>query len=135
MSSPSIDTQYRLRENLTAESGRIFLTGTQALVRLLLSQRRADRARGLNTVGFVTGYRGSPLLGVDITMCRADERLNVHQVSLLPPVDEDLGATTVMGTLQARVRQDKIADGVIAMWYCKGPCVDRAVDALHHGNA
>ncbi|MGB3290722.1 MAG: pyruvate ferredoxin oxidoreductase, partial [Burkholderiaceae bacterium] len=135
MSSPSIDTQYRLDENLTAESGRIFLTGTQALVRLLLSQRRRDRARGLNTAGFVTGYRGSPLAGVDMAMWRAKKPLDEHQVSFLPSINEDLGATIVMGTQQAGTRDDKTVDGVFAMWYGKGPGVDRAGDALHHGNA
>ncbi|UYO94287.1 indolepyruvate ferredoxin oxidoreductase family protein [Pollutimonas sp. M17] len=135
MSSPSIDTQYRLDENLTAESGRIFLTGTQALVRLLLSQRRADRARGVNTAGFVTGYRGSPLAGVDLAMWRAKKPLDEHQISFLPSINEDLGATIVMGTQQAGVREDKTVDGVFAMWYGKGPGVDRAGDALHHGNA
>ncbi len=135
MSSPSLDTQYRLDENLTATSGRIFLTGTQALVRLLLSQRRADRARGLNTAGFVTGYRGSPLAGVDMAMWRARKQLDEHQVNFLPSINEDLGATIVMGTQQAGIRDDRTVDGVFAMWYGKGPGVDRAGDALHHGNA
>jgi indolepyruvate ferredoxin oxidoreductase len=135
MSSPAIDAQYRLDENLTATSGRIFLTGTQALVRLLLAQRRADRARGMNTAGFVTGYRGSPLAGVDMAMWRAKNELDQHQISFLPSINEDLGATIVMGTQQAGTRDDRTVDGVFAMWYGKGPGVDRAGDALHHGNA
>lgn len=130
-----VDSQYQLADNLTATSGRIFLTGTQALVRMLLAQRRADRARGLNTAGFVTGYRGSPLAGVDQAMWRAANALDEHDVTFLPSINEDLGATIVMGTQQAGVREDKTVDGVFAMWYGKGPGVDRAGDALHHGNA
>lgn len=135
MSTPIIDTQYQLAHNLTASSGRVFLTGTQALVRMLLAQRRSDQRRGLNTAGFVTGYRGSPLAGVDLAMWRSKELLDAHQISFLPAINEDLGATIVMGTQQAGVRDDRCVDGVFGMWYGKGPGVDRAGDALHHGNA
>src|SRR5690554_5833715 len=136
MPSPiAVDSQYQLSHNLTATSGRVFLTGTQALVRMLLAQRRADRERGLNTAGFVTGYRGSPLGGVDQAMWRAQASLDENQVSFLPSINEDLGATIVMGTQQAGTRDDRTVDGVFAMWYGKGPGVDRAGDALHHGNA
>src|SRR3546814_1344953 len=110
MPVPTLDTQYRLDENLTATSGRIFLTGTQALLRMLLAQRRADRARGLNTAGFVTGYRGSPLAGVDMAMWRARKHLDEHQVSFLPSINEDLGATIVMGTQQAGTREARTVD-------------------------
>src|SRR3546814_18675690 len=96
---------------------------------MLLAQRRADRARGLNTAGFVTGYRGSPLAGVDMAMWRARKQLDEHQVSFLPSINEDLGATIVMGTQQAGTRDDRTVDGVFAMWYGKGPGVDRAGDA------
>ncbi|MGB6106207.1 MAG: indolepyruvate ferredoxin oxidoreductase family protein [Pusillimonas sp.] len=130
-----MDTRYQLDDNLTATTGRIFLTGTQALVRMLLAQRRADQARGLNTAGFVTGYRGSPLAGVDMAMWRAQPQLDEHQISFLPAINEDLGATIVMGTQQAGVRDDRKVDGVFAMWYGKGPGVDRAGDAIHHGHA
>src|SRR3546814_460472 len=84
---------------------------------------------------FVTGYRGSPLAGVDMAMWRARKQLDEHQVSFLPSINEDLGATIVMGTQQAGTRDDRTVDGVFAMWYGKGPGVDRAGDALHHGNA
>lgn len=130
-----IATQYQLSDNLTATSGRVFLTGTQALVRMLLAQRRADQGRGLNTAGFVTGYRGSPLGGVDMAMWRAQALLDQNDISFLPAINEDLGATMIMGTQQAGVRKDKNVDGVFGMWYGKGPGVDRAGDALHHGNA
>ncbi|MCC2597044.1 indolepyruvate ferredoxin oxidoreductase family protein [Pusillimonas sp. MFBS29] len=135
MAQPLIDQDYQLDDNLTAGTGRIFLTGTQALVRMLLSQQRADQARGLNTAGFVTGYRGSPLGGVDMAMWRAQSLLEQHHISFLPSINEDLGATMVMGTQQAGVRDDRQVDGVFAMWYGKGPGVDRAGDAIHHGHA
>ncbi len=135
MPAPHIDTQYRLSDNLTATSGRIFLTGTQALVRMLLAQRRSDERHGLNTAGFVTGYRGSPLAGVDLAMWRAQGLLEKNCVSFLPAINEDLAATIVMGTQHAGVRDDRRVDGVFGMWYGKGPGVDRAGDALHHGNA
>lgn len=129
------DRQYALEDSLTATEGRIFLTGTQALVRLLRSQRDADRAAGLNTAGFVTGYRGSPLGGVDMAMWRAHTLLDANQIRFLPAVNEDLAATMVMGTQQAGEREDRKVDGVFALWYGKGPGLDRAGDALHHGNA
>ncbi|OZI40769.1 pyruvate ferredoxin oxidoreductase [Bordetella genomosp. 1] len=132
---PHLDTDYQLSDNLTREAGRIFLTGTQALVRMVLAQRRADAARGLNTAGFVSGYRGSPLGGVDMAMWKAQKALDAHQVTFMPGINEDLAATAVMGTQQAGMRDDRKVDGVFALWYGKGPGVDRAGDALHHGNA
>jgi len=133
--TPQIDLGYQLNDNLVRESGRVFLTGTQALVRILLTQRRLDRQRGLNTAGFVSGYRGSPLGGVDQAMWKAQSVLDAHQVRFLPGINEDMAATAVMGTQQAGVRADRTVDGVFALWYGKGPGVDRAGDALHHGNA
>lgn len=135
MTDTTIDLDYRLDQNLSATSGRIFLTGTQALVRMLLSRKRADAAAGLHTAGFVTGYRGSPLAGVDTTMWRHREALDAHKVSFMPAINEDLAATIVMGTQQAGARADREVDGVFAMWYGKGPGVDRAGDAIHHGHA
>src|SRR5699024_2788766 len=135
MSAPVINTDYQLSDNLTATSGRIFLTGTQALLRMLLTQKRQDIRNGLNTAGFVTGYRGSPLGGVDMTLWRNQPLLDKHDVRFLPAINEDLAATIVMGTQQAGMRNDRTVDGVFSMWYGKGPGVDRAGDALHHGNA
>lgn len=135
MSAPVINTDYQLSDNLTATSGRIFLTGTQALLRMLLAQKRQDIRNGLNTAGFVTGYRGSPLGGVDMTLWRNQPLLDKHDVRFLPAINEDLAATIVMGTQQAGMRNDRTVDGVFSMWYGKGPGVDRAGDALHHGNA
>ena len=101
----------------------------------MLTQRRMDKERGLNTAGFVSGYRGSPLGGVDMAMWKAQKALDANQISFLPGINEDLAATAVMGTQQAGMRADRKVDGVFAMWYGKGPGVDRAGDALHHGNA
>ena len=131
----SVDTQYKLSDNLTAQSGRIFLTGTQALVRMLLTQARLDKEHGLNTAGFVSGYRGSPLGGVDMIMWKAQKHLDQAKVRFQPAINEDLAASMIMGTQQAGERADRTVDGVFSMWYGKGPGVDRAGDALHHGHA
>lgn len=87
---PAIDTRYQLADNLTATQGRVFLTGTQALLRLVLAQKRRDIEHGLNTAGFVTGYRGSPLGSVDMTMWRNKTRLDQHGIRFLPAINEDL---------------------------------------------
>ncbi len=118
---PELDLDYQLADNLTRSAGRIFLTGTQALVRIMLTQRRLDRERGLNTAGFVSGYRGSPLGGVDMAMWKAKKALDDNQISFLPGINEDMAATAVMGTQQAGMRADRKVDGVFAMWYGKGP--------------
>ncbi|WP_407659629.1 indolepyruvate ferredoxin oxidoreductase family protein [Massilia endophytica] len=129
------DPDYRLQDNLTRETGRVFLTGTQALVRLMMMQQRLDRARGLNTAGFVSGYRGSPLGAVDQEMWRAQKQLASHHIEFLPAINEDLGATAVLGTQQVETDPTRKVDGVFAMWYGKGPGVDRSGDAIKHGNA
>ncbi|GLU32761.1 indolepyruvate ferredoxin oxidoreductase family protein [Trinickia caryophylli] len=126
---------YRLADNLTAVRGRIFLTGTQALVRLMLMQRRLDRARTLRTAGFMSGYRGSPLGMVDQQMWKAKKLLDAHDVRFLPAINEELGGTAVLGTQRIEADPERTVDGVFAMWYGKGPGVDRAGDALKHGNA
>ncbi|MCG2582988.1 indolepyruvate ferredoxin oxidoreductase family protein [Massilia sp. TS11] len=130
-----VDPHYRLQDNLERQSGRVFLTGTQALVRLMLMQKRADLAQGINTAGFVSGYRGSPLGAVDQEMWRAKELLQEHDVEFLPAINEDLGATAVLGTQQVESDPSRKVDGVFSMWYGKGPGVDRSGDALKHGNA
>ncbi|AVR96458.1 indolepyruvate ferredoxin oxidoreductase family protein [Pseudoduganella armeniaca] len=130
-----VDPDYALQDNLTRTSGRVFLTGTQALVRLLMMQKRLDAANGLNTAGFVSGYRGSPLGAVDQEMWRAQKQLAAHAVEFLPAINEDLGATAVLGTQQVETDPTRKVDGVFAMWYGKGPGVDRSGDAIKHGNA
>ena len=126
---------YQLQDNLTARDQRIFLTGTQALVRMLLSQRRRDRENGINSAGFVSGYRGSPLGGVDQAMWRAKTQLEAADLRFVPAINEDMAATMALGTQQAGLHGQRKVDGVFSMWYGKGPGVDRAGDALHHGNA
>ena len=129
-----IDT-YELNDRYRRESGRVFLTGTQALVRVPLMQRRLDQAAGLNTAGFISGYRGSPLAAYDLELWRAREFLEASNVRFLPAVNEDLAATAILGTQQVEAERDRTVDGVFGIWYGKGPGVDRAGDALKHGNA
>ncbi|VWC44944.1 2-oxoacid ferredoxin oxidoreductase [Burkholderia lata] len=128
-------SDYRLTDNLTATRGRIFLTGTQALVRLLLMQRTVDAEQGLNTAGFVSGYRGSPLGMVDQQLWKAKKLLDAGGVRFLPAINEELGGTAVLGTQRVEADPERTVEGVYAMWYGKGPGVDRAGDALKHGNA
>ena len=124
----------RLDDKYTLERGRIFLTGTQALVRLLLMQRARDAAAGLRTAGFVSGYRGSPLGGLDQQLAKARAHLDAQDIHVHPGVNEDLAATAVWGSQQGDIFGDFVPDGVFAMWYGKGPGVDRSGDVLRHGN-
>jgi indolepyruvate ferredoxin oxidoreductase len=126
---------YRLADRYTLPEGRVFLTGTQALVRVLFDQARRDREAGLRTGGFVSGYRGSPLGGLDMELWRSKARLAEDRVEFLPAVNEDLAATAVLGSQQVESHPRAEVEGVFAMWYGKGPGVDRAGDALKHGNA
>ena len=112
----------------------ILLTGVQALVRVLLEQARLDRAAGLNTGGLVSGYRGSPLGGLDQELWRRQAMLAREEIRFQPGVNEDLAATMLYGTQQLDAFPGKRVDGVFGMWYGKGPGVDRAGDALHCGN-
>ena len=130
-----IRDDYQLADNLTAEHGQIFLTGTQALIRLLLEQRRRDAARGLKTAGFVSGYRGSPLGMVDQQLWRNRKLLEANGIDFLPAINEDLAAAACLGTQQVESDPMRRFDSVFAMWYGKGPGVDRSGDALRHGNA
>ncbi len=126
---------YRLSDNLWAKSGAIFLTGTQALVRLMLMQRERDVARGLATQGFVSGYRGSPLGMVDQAIWKAGPKFKDAGIRFVPAINEELAATQVLGTQRVESDPERTTRGVFAMWYGKGPGVDRAGDALKHGNA
>ena len=128
-------TTYQLEDRYTRTEGRVFLTGTQALARIMMDQARRDRAAGLNTAGFVSGYRGSPLGGLDLELWRARERLKADRITFMPAVNEDLGATAVLGAQQAALDPDCAYEGIFSMWYGKGPGVDRSGDALKHGNA
>ncbi|HRD35100.1 MAG TPA: indolepyruvate ferredoxin oxidoreductase family protein [Rhodocyclaceae bacterium] len=124
----SLDDKY-------SASGRVFMTGYQALVRLLLIQAARDRAAGLNTAGFVSGYRGSPLGGLDQTLWKARKHLEARRIVFQPGVNEDLGATAVWGSQQVNLSPHARYDGVFALWYGKGPGVDRCGDVFRHANA
>ena len=118
--------------DLTREQ--VLMNGTQALVRLMLMQKARDKAAGLNTAGYVTGYRGSPLGGVDLQMTSAKADLEAADITFQPGLNEDLAATAVWGTQQAEMRGEGKRDGVFALWYGKGPGVDRSGDVMRHAN-
>jgi indolepyruvate ferredoxin oxidoreductase len=124
----SLDAKYR------QEEGHIFLSGIQALVRLPLDQHRADKRRGLNTATLISGYRGSPLGGFDLTLERNPDLLREHQVVFISGVNEDLGATAVYGSQLANLFPKPKYDGVLGMWYGKAPGVDRTGDIFKHAN-
>lgn len=123
-----------LEDKFSDTSKPCLLSGPQALVRLLLTQRRRDVAAGLNTAGFVSGYRGSPLGYVDQALWEAHQWLDAEHIVFQPGINEDLAATAIWGTQQLGVAKDATVDGVFAIWYGKGPGVDRAGDPLKHGN-
>ncbi|WGS22562.1 indolepyruvate ferredoxin oxidoreductase family protein [Bradyrhizobium sp. ISRA464] len=124
-----LDDKYRL------DAKRIFLSGTQALVRLPMLQRERDRAHGLNTAGFISGYRGSPLGMYDHALWRAKSFLKEHDIAFVPGLNEDLAATAVWGSQQVGMFPGAKVDGVFGIWYGKGPGVDRSLDALKHANS
>ncbi len=124
-----------LDDKYTLERGRVFMTGTQALIRLPMMQRQRDLKAGLNTAGFITGYRGSPLGSVDQTAAKARKYLEAHHVRFQPGVNEDLAATSIWGTQQVNLFPGAKYDGVFSIWYGKGPGVDRSGDVFKHANA
>ena len=123
-----------LEDKYSATEGRIYLSGIQALVRLPLMQRLRDQAAGLNTAGFISGYRGSPLGGLDEAFWAAKKHLDSHHVRFLPGINEEIAATSVWGTQQLHLMGESSYDGVFALWYAKGPGVDRSIDVLKHMN-
>ncbi len=126
---------YVLADNIWGRTGSVFLSGTQALVRLMLMQRERDQQRGLNTRGFVSGYRGSPLGMVDQVIWKQGDKVGAAGIDFLPAINEELAATQVLGTQRVESDPERTVDGVFSLWYGKGPGVDRAGDALKHGNA
>ena len=128
LASVTLDDKY------TETSGRAYLNGMQALTRLTLMQRQRDAAAGLNTAGYVTGYRGSPLGGLDQAMVAAKRHLEQHHIKFHPGVNEDLAATALWGSQQIDLFGDGKYDGVFGMWYGKGPGVDRCGDVFRHAN-
>jgi indolepyruvate ferredoxin oxidoreductase len=125
----SLDDKY------TLEKGRVYMSGTQALVRLPMLQKARDRRAGLDTAGYVSGYRGSPLGALDQGLWKAKKHLKEHDVVFQPGVNEDLAATAVWGTQQLNLWPGAKVDGVFGMWYGKGPGVDRTGDVFKHANS
>ncbi|TXL81691.1 indolepyruvate ferredoxin oxidoreductase family protein [Vineibacter terrae] len=126
---------YTLEDRYIRERGRVYLTGIQALVRLPMMQKQRDQKAGLNTGGFISGYRGSPLGMYDNALWGAKKHLARHNIHFQPGLNEDLAATAVWGTQQTNLFPTATVDGVFAIWYGKGPGVDRSMDVLKHGNA
>jgi len=124
----SLDDKYDISQS------RVFVTGYHALIRALLMQKERDRRAGLNTAGYVTGYRGSPLGGLDQQMARAGRQLAASDVKFQPGINEELAATALWGSQQAELRGEGKFDGVFGMWYGKGPGVDRSGDVFRHAN-
>src|SRR5918998_1070368 len=126
--------EVNLDDKFDLTKDRVFITGTQAVVRLLLMQRERDRLAGLNTAGFVSGYRGSPIGGLDQNLWRAKDFLERSNIVFQPGLNEELAATAVWGSQQAEMRGEGRYDGVFGVWYGKGPGVDRTGDVFRHAN-
>lgn len=126
--------EVKLDDKYTLLNGRIFVTGIQALVRLPMLQKLLDQRAGLNTGGYISGYRGSPLGALDQQLVRAEQFLKLHDIVFQPGVNEELAATACSGTQQINLQGQGAYDGVFSMWYGKGPGVDRIGDALRHAN-
>ncbi|WP_350335929.1 indolepyruvate ferredoxin oxidoreductase family protein [Coralliovum pocilloporae] len=124
----------RLSDKYDLDTSPVFISGTQAIVRLLLMQKARDRANGLNTAGYVTGYRGSPLGGLDQQLWNAEIQLTAADILFQPGINEDLAATALWGAQQAELRGEGRFDGVFGLWYGKGPGADRSGDAFRHAN-
>ena len=124
-----------LEDKYTKREGRIFLTGIQALVRLPLIQSQLDQKNNLNTAGFISGYKGSPLGGYDLELSRAEQYLKEFSIHHQPGLNEELGATAVWGSQQGEFHGRGKKDGVFGIWYGKGPGMDRTMDVFKHANA
>ena len=124
----------KLDDKYTLLNGRIFVTGIQALVRLPMLQKLRDEKAGLNTAGYISGYRGSPLGALDQQLVKASRFLQQHNIVFQPGVNEELAATACSGTQQINLLGEGAFDGVFSMWYGKGPGVDRSGDAFRHAN-
>ena len=129
LQSVSLDDKYSM------EKTRAYMTGIEALVRLPMLQQQRDANRGLNTAGFVSGYRGSPVGGIDQAMWKAKTWLDAHQIHFQAGINEDLAATAVWGSQQTSLFEGAKYDGVFGLWYGKGPGVDRSMDVIKHANA
>ena len=132
---PLVFGDYALEDRYRLDKGRVYLTGIQALVRLPMMQRQRDLKAGLNTGGFISGYRGSPLGMYDNALWGAKRYLKENNIHFQPGLNEDLAATAVWGSQQTNLFPGAKVDGVFSIWYGKGPGVDRSMDVLKHGNA
>src|SRR6185437_5543791 len=128
------ERKFALSNKYTIERGRVYLTGIQALVRLPMDQMRRDRREGLKTGAFISGYEGSPLGGYDLQLGRQRKLLDEYNIHFSPGVNEDLAATSVMGSQIFDVVGKTNVDGVLGIWYGKGPGVDRSGEILRHAN-
>ena len=126
--------EVRLSDRFDVQKREVLLSGVQALVRLPLAQKERDRRAGLDTAGYVTGYRGSPLGAVDTNIRRAEREYAAEGIVFNPGINEDLAATAIWGTQQAALRGEGRHQGVFALWYGKGPGVDRSGDVFRHAN-
>src|SRR5712692_3799645 len=124
----------KLNDKYTQQTGSVYLTGMQALVRLPMEQMRRDRLVNLNTATFISGYEGSPLGAYDLTLSRAAALLEEHRIHFVPGVNEDIAATSVLGSQIHHVLGESKYDGVVGIWYGKGPGVDRSGDIFRHAN-
>ena len=131
--SSKVTSDYQLSDRYGDGAGTVFMTGIHALARLPIEQLRADRAMGLNTAAFASGYQGSPLSGLDQEFVRAARTAPQLTFVVQPNVNEELGATAVMGSQLAPGQPDATYDGVLGIWYGKAPGLDRAGDAIRHG--
>ncbi len=133
--NPKALTKVSLDDKYALDTTRAYMTGIEALVRLPMLQQQRDRRAGLNTAGFISGYRGSPVGGVDQAMWKAEAWLKQHNIHFQPGLNEDLAATSVWGSQQTNLFAGARYDGVFGMWYGKGPGVDRSMDVIKHANA
>ncbi len=127
--------EQSLEDKYTATNGNVFMSGTQALIRLPMVQMRRDRINGLDTAVYITGYRGSPLGTYDQQLLQAQSHLQTHDITFKPGVNEDLAATAIWGTQQVPLNEYANKQGVFGIWYGKGPGVDRSGDVFRHANA
>ena len=127
-------TEASLSDKFDLTKEHVLLTGAQASVRLMLMQHERDKRAGLDTAGYVTGYRGSPIATLEAQFSRAKREIAAHNILFRPGINEDLAATAVWGTQQAELRGEGKYDGVFGLWYGKGPGVDRSGDAFRHAN-
>ncbi|WNC73617.1 indolepyruvate ferredoxin oxidoreductase family protein [Thalassotalea psychrophila] len=128
------NSEIKLQDKYERNNDNAYMTGSQALVRALLEQRWLDEKNGLNTAGFISGYRGSPMTAMDVQLWREEKRLTDNHIKFIPGINENLAMTSVWGTQQIEYFGDGKYDGVFSMWYGKGPGLDQTLDGLRQGN-